>query len=137
MYTHFHSIDSSNPRTWFMFSFVYVISDFIHQHLIVSEYRSSASLGRCIPRDFILFDVLVNGIVSLMSMSDLSLLAYKNARDFFFVCVRRMHCCIYFWLHWVFIAAHVLCVIIESRGYSIVVVCRRLIVVPSLVEHRL
>ena len=39
-----------------------------------SEYRSFASLGRFIPRYFILFDVMVNGIVSLISLSDTSLL---------------------------------------------------------------
>ena len=81
-----------------MFSFVCVISDFVYQYLIVSEYWSSASLGRSIPRYFILFDVLVSGIVSLMSISDLSLLVYKNARDFFCVCVRCTRCCIYSFL---------------------------------------
>ena len=30
----------------------------------------------------ILFDAMVNGIVSLISLSDLSLLVYRNARDF-------------------------------------------------------
>ena len=30
----------------------------------------------------ILFDVIVNGTVSLISLSDLSLLVYRNARDF-------------------------------------------------------
>ena len=33
---------------------------------------------------FILFDVMVNGIVSLISLSDLSLLVHRNAIDFFF-----------------------------------------------------
>ena len=46
------------------------------------EYRSLASLGRFIPRYFILFDVMVNGIVSLISLSDLLLLVYRKARDF-------------------------------------------------------
>jgi len=40
------------------------------------------SLGRFIPRYFILFVAMVNGIVSLISLSDLSLLVYKGARDF-------------------------------------------------------
>ena len=39
------------------------------------------SLGRFIPRYFILLVVMVNGIVSLISLSNLSLLMYKNARD--------------------------------------------------------
>ena len=47
-----------------------------------SEYRSFDSLDRFIPRYLILFDVTVNGIVSLISPSDLPLLGYKNARDF-------------------------------------------------------
>ena len=39
------------------------------------------SLGRLIPKYFIHFDVIVSGIVSLISLSDLSFLAYKNAMD--------------------------------------------------------
>ena len=41
---------------------------------------------------------------------------------------------IYFWLHWVFIAAHGLSVVAASRGYS-VVVCGLLIAMASLVEE--
>uniref|UniRef100_A0A8W4FDG8 Uncharacterized protein n=1 Tax=Sus scrofa TaxID=9823 RepID=A0A8W4FDG8_PIG len=48
-----------------------------------SEYRSFASLGRFISRHFILFDAMVNGIVSLTSLSDISLLVYRNAIDFY------------------------------------------------------
>ena len=39
-------------------------------------------LVRFIPRYFILSDGMVNGIVSLISPSDLSLLVYRNAVDF-------------------------------------------------------
>ena len=46
-----------------------------------SKYRSFAFLGRFSPR-FILFDVIVNGIISLISLSSLSLLVCRNARDF-------------------------------------------------------
>ena len=42
----------------------------------VCSYRSFASLGRFISRYFILFDAMVNGIVSLISLSDLSLSVY-------------------------------------------------------------
>ena len=40
------------------------------------------SLVRFIPRYFILFEAIVNGIVFLISPSVSSLLAYKNATDF-------------------------------------------------------
>ena len=45
-------------------------------------YKSFVSLGRYIPKYFILFVAMMNGIVSLISLSVFSLLVYKNARDF-------------------------------------------------------
>ena len=45
-------------------------------------YRSLVSLGRYIPKYFILFIAMVNEIVSLNSLSIFSLLVYRNARDF-------------------------------------------------------
>ena len=45
-------------------------------------YRSFFSLVRYIPKYFILFVAMVNGIVSLISLSVFSLLVYRNARDF-------------------------------------------------------
>ena len=45
-------------------------------------YKSFVSLGRYIHKYFILFVAMVNGIVSLISLSVFSLLVYKNARDF-------------------------------------------------------
>ena len=47
-----------------------------------SEYRSFTFLDQFIPRYFILFDAVVNGIVSFISLSDLTLLVNSNARDF-------------------------------------------------------
>ena len=44
---------------------------------IFLEYRCFVSLDRFIPKYFILYDSMVNGIVSLISLSDLSLLVYK------------------------------------------------------------
>ena len=45
-------------------------------------YKSFVSLGRYIPKYFILFVAMVNGIVSLISLSVFTLLVYMNARDF-------------------------------------------------------
>ena len=50
--------------------------------LQISVYRSFVSLDRFIPKYFILFDAMVNGIISLISPSVFSLLVYRNARDF-------------------------------------------------------
>ena len=44
------------------------------------EYRSFVSLGRYMPKYFILFLAMVNEIVSLISLSAFSV--YRNARDF-------------------------------------------------------
>uniref|UniRef100_A0A8D0HW86 Uncharacterized protein n=1 Tax=Sus scrofa TaxID=9823 RepID=A0A8D0HW86_PIG len=46
------------------------------------EYRYFDSFSKFISRYFILFHVLVNGIDSLISVSDLSLLGYRNVSDF-------------------------------------------------------
>ena len=43
---------------------------------------SFVSLGRFTPRYFILLDAMVNRISSLISLSDLSLLVYRNAVNF-------------------------------------------------------
>ena len=45
------------------------------------EYRSFASLGKFIPRYFILFEAVVNGTVSLISLSELFWLVYINIID--------------------------------------------------------
>ena len=50
--------------------------------LYFSIYRSLVSLGRYSPKYFILSVAMVNGIVSLISLSVFSLLVYRNARDF-------------------------------------------------------
>ena len=47
-----------------------------------SVYSSSVSLGKFIPRYLILFVAVVSGIDSFISLSDFSLLVYRNARDF-------------------------------------------------------
>ena len=50
--------------------------------LLFSEYKSFASLGRFVPKYFILFSAMVNGIDSLISLYDFLLLLYRNGRDF-------------------------------------------------------
>ena len=49
--------------------------------LYFSIYRSFVSLGKFIPKYFILFIAMVNRIVSLIYLSVFSLLVYRNARD--------------------------------------------------------
>ena len=50
--------------------------------LYFSVYNSFVSLGKFIPRYLIIFVAMVNGIDSLISFSDFSLLVYRNASDF-------------------------------------------------------
>ena len=45
-------------------------------------YNPFVSLGEFIPRYLILFIEMMNGIDSLISLSDFSLLVYRNASDF-------------------------------------------------------
>ena len=45
-------------------------------------YSSSVSVGEFIPRYLILFVAILNGIESLISLYDFSLLVYRNASDF-------------------------------------------------------
>ena len=60
-----------------MFLLIYFIS--VLQFLV---YSSFVSFGRFIPRYFILFVAVENGIDALVSLPDLPLLVYKNASDF-------------------------------------------------------
>ena len=60
-----------------------VIFDFFNQCLIVFRVQVFASLGNFIPRYFILFIVMLNGIVSLIPLSDFFLLVCRNATDFY------------------------------------------------------
>ena len=55
---------------------------------------SFVSLGRFIPKYFILVVAMVSGIVSLISLSDFSLLVYRNARDFYVLILYPVTLCI-------------------------------------------
>ena len=49
---------------------------------IAGKFFTVWALGKFIPGHFILFDVTVNGIVSIISLSDFSLLLCRNEKDF-------------------------------------------------------
>ena len=65
----------------FLHLFVSSLISFISV-LQFSMYRSFVSLGRYTPKYLILFVAVMNGIVSLISLSVFSLLVYRDARDF-------------------------------------------------------
>ena len=69
-----------NSRTWYIFPPACVVFSFFHYTLIVFR-ESFASLGRFIPRYFILFDLMIQGIVSFISLSYSLLLVYRNAAN--------------------------------------------------------
>ena len=65
--------------------------------------------------------------VSLVTIYHLTKFKMRCDENFYFVNF------IYFWLCWVFVAAHGLSLVVASRGHSLVVVCRLLIAVAFLV----
>ena len=59
----------------------------------------------------------------------------KGSIQYFFNIIYLFY---YFWLHWVLVAIRRLSQVVESEGYSLVVVCGLFILVSSLVgKHRL
>ena len=54
---------------------------------------------------------------------------------FYFFFKKKKIYLFYFWLHWIFITAHSLCLVAEKEGYSLAAVHWHLIAEASLVEH--
>ena len=91
--SHFHNIDSSNPQAWNLSPSGYIIFDFFHQCIIVFCYSFFVSLGKFIPRYFVVVVVviaMINIIDSLISLPDFSLLLYRNVSHFLH-CVSILH----------------------------------------------
>ena len=66
-----------------------------------SEYKSFTPLVRFIPRYFIFHVAIANGIIFLISVSDVSLLVYKNAFDFSILicCFAKFICQLFCQIH--------------------------------------
>ena len=62
--------------------FACVVFDFLHQYHTVFRVQVFASLDRFVCRCLTLSVAVVNGVVSLICLSDLSLSVYRHARDF-------------------------------------------------------
>ena len=67
-------------KTWYISPFVCVQFDFFQQYLTV-YWVLIFCLIMFILRYFVLFVAMVNGIVSSISLSDLVLLIYRNAKE--------------------------------------------------------
>ena len=76
------TINSSNPRKWYISPSVCVILISFNNVLEFSAYKSFVSLSRFIPQYFILFNAVVNRIISWISTLDLILLVHTKATDF-------------------------------------------------------
>ena len=68
--------------SWYISPSICVLFDFFHECFIVFYIQAFDYLGRFIPKYFIHFMAMVNGIVSLISLSVFSLLVYRNARNY-------------------------------------------------------
>ena len=65
-----------------MFPFIYIVFNFLHKSLRVLGVQVFYHLSRFITRYIIHFDVIVNGIVFVISPYDSLLLVYRNVTDF-------------------------------------------------------
>ena len=91
----FNSIDFSNPRTQYIFPFVLTSMSLISV-LQFLDYKLFASWGRFIPRYFIVFDAVLNRIVSLISVFDNLLLVCRNTKD----CILYVNIWQLYRIHW-------------------------------------
>lgn len=73
---HLKNIKSSNPEAWNVFPFMYVFN-FFFPAMSCSVYCTSLSLPWLIPKCFILFDAIVNGIVFLIFFRLVVVSVYK------------------------------------------------------------
>ena len=99
--------------------------------LCLDSLQSPARLSS--PRELILPPACYLGFAFLHLASKSTLLFFLTSMPFFF-----FKNCIYFWLCWVFVAAHRLSLVVVSKDNSLVVVYGLLVVVASFVaKHRL
>ena len=88
-------IDNLQELYWIC-SFLWVVWLFSQYWFFQSKNMVYLSIGRFIPRYFILFDSMANEIVSLISLSDLSVSVYRDEKNFcvFILCPDTLQ------IHW-------------------------------------
>lgn len=79
---HFNNINSSNPWTWDIFPFVCILFNFFHHCFISFSKQICYLLVKLTSKYFILFDAIINGIVSRMEKCRLCLREHKQTRGF-------------------------------------------------------
>ena len=93
-YSHFDSINSSNPRKWYISPSVCVIFISFNNVLEFSAYKSFVSLSRFIHQYFILVNAVVIRIIFWISIFYLILLVYTNKCNRF-LCILQLN-----QIHW-------------------------------------
>ena len=85
---------------------------------------------RFIPRYFIIFDTIINGVVFLISLSDRSFFMYRNTTDLYvLICILQLYCIRLFYF------------LVASIGFSVCCVlshfsCVQLFATPWTVAHQ-
>ena len=103
----FNNINPSNQGTQDIFPFFFITFKFPRQCLYFWEYRFYTFLVKFIPWYFILFSLILNGIVPWIFFSDSSLLVYTKATDlckliteFCLLTYHRLTECLFFLQPW-------------------------------------